>query len=371
MLRVLNSLAARVDAGSAPAARARDDRQPGAHAADRHHRRHGLAGRLQRERHPRGGTVHRSSRRGAARRRSGWSAARAATSSCAAASTCGSSASNLFQRSSRRTRRASRSRSSRSSSPASIDAVYLVYNEFKSMISQRVVIERLLPMPRLGETRSARADGAARFNLDYDRDGRIDEGSRSTTCSSRRRSRSSTRCCRATCGAGLPRAARVGGRRARRAHDGDGRGDAQRERDGRSLTLYMNKVRQAAITREIIEIVSGRGKSTSRRAGTQEESMATAGRPRRQGHPGHRPGRGHRVRAATCRRSTTPSASCPTAGATTPIDVVAEVRAAPRREPRARGRDEADRRHAARHDGDRHRRADLGAGRARRRSAAC
>jgi hypothetical protein len=32
-----------------------------------------------------------------------------------------------------------------------IDAVYVVYNEFKSMLSQRVVTERLLPIPRLGE----------------------------------------------------------------------------------------------------------------------------------------------------------------------------------------------------------------------------
>ncbi len=38
-------------------------------------------------------------------------------------------------------------------------------------------------------------------------------------------------------------------------------------------------------------------------------------------------------------------------------------RAAPRREPRAHRGDEADRRHAARHEGDRHRRADLDAGR--------
>jgi F-type H+-transporting ATPase subunit gamma len=30
-----------------------------------------------------------------------------------------------------------------------VDAVYLVYNEFKSVIQQRVVVERLLPIPRL------------------------------------------------------------------------------------------------------------------------------------------------------------------------------------------------------------------------------
>ena len=46
-------------------------------------------------------------------------------------------------------------------------------------------------------------------------------------------------------------------------------------------------------------------------------------------------------------------------------------RAAPRREPRAHGRDEADRRLAARHDRDRPGRADFDAGRPRTRSAAC
>src|SRR5688572_7995307 len=32
-----------------------------------------------------------------------------------------------------------------------ISSVYLVYNEFKSVISQRVVIEKLLPIPKLNE----------------------------------------------------------------------------------------------------------------------------------------------------------------------------------------------------------------------------
>src|SRR3954454_4970183 len=31
-----------------------------------------------------------------------------------------------------------------------VDSVYLVYNEFKSVMSQRIVVERLLPIPRLG-----------------------------------------------------------------------------------------------------------------------------------------------------------------------------------------------------------------------------
>src|SRR6187402_2934044 len=43
-----------------------------------------------------------------------------------------------------------------------VSSVYLVYNEFRSVISQRVVIEKLLPIPRLNDaegTRSGKAPG--------------------------------------------------------------------------------------------------------------------------------------------------------------------------------------------------------------------
>jgi F-type H+-transporting ATPase subunit gamma len=43
------------------------------------------------------------------------------------------------------TRRRSPSQADRASSGGEVDAVYLVYNEFKSVMSQRVVVERLLP----------------------------------------------------------------------------------------------------------------------------------------------------------------------------------------------------------------------------------
>ena len=45
-----------------------------------------------------------------------------------------------------------------------IDAVYLVYNEFKSVIAQRVVVEKLLPIRKLGSqeiTAVGRNDGRA------------------------------------------------------------------------------------------------------------------------------------------------------------------------------------------------------------------
>ncbi len=63
-----------------------------------------------------------------------------------------------------------------------VSSVYLVYNEFRSVIAQRVVIERLLPIPKLAPlARSRRARPA-----------------RPTTSSSRRRRRCSRRCCRST-----------------------------------------------------------------------------------------------------------------------------------------------------------------------------
>ena len=59
-------------------------------------------------------------------------------------------------------------------------SVYLVYNEFKSVMTQRLVVERLLPIPRL--ERSKRRAGPS-----------------STICTSRRPRRSSGTCCRVTC----------------------------------------------------------------------------------------------------------------------------------------------------------------------------
>src|SRR6266700_1154102 len=41
---------------------------------------------------------------------------------------------------------------------AEIDSVYVVYNEFKSVISQRVVVEKLLPIRKLGAQEIAAAE---------------------------------------------------------------------------------------------------------------------------------------------------------------------------------------------------------------------
>jgi F-type H+-transporting ATPase subunit gamma len=116
-------------------------------------------------------------------------------------------------------------------------SVYLVYNEFKSVMSQRIVVERLLPIPRLeGETAGPTTEylyepSPAEIFKDL-----------------------------------LPRHVQVQVYRAllesnaaffaaqMTAMDAATRNSAEMLDN---LTLYMNKVRQAAITREIIEVVSG------------------------------------------------------------------------------------------------------------------
>ena len=116
-------------------------------------------------------------------------------------------------------------------------SVYLVYNEFKSVMSQRIVVERLLPIPRLeGEEAGPTTEylyepSPAEIFKDL-----------------------------------LPRHVQVQVYRAllesnaaffaaqMTAMDAATRNSAEMLEN---LTLYMNKVRQAAITREIIEVVSG------------------------------------------------------------------------------------------------------------------
>ena len=124
-----------------------------------------------------------------------------------------------------------------------VDSVYLVYNEFKSVIQQRIVVERLLPIPRLDiEGPAPRRDRGADRGLSL----RAGAGGAVHHAAAAPRR-----------GAGVPSAARIERRVLRRADDGDGRGDANSADMIEQLTLYMNKVRQAAITREIIEVVSG------------------------------------------------------------------------------------------------------------------
>ena len=124
-----------------------------------------------------------------------------------------------------------------------VDAVHMVYNEFKSVLQQRVVVEQLLPIPRAEiEGGEAPAPGTPPVEYLYEP---TPEALFKTL---------------------LPRHVEVQVYRALLESNAAFYAaqmtamDAATRNSGEmieSLTLYMNKVRQAAITREIIEVVSG------------------------------------------------------------------------------------------------------------------
>ncbi len=117
------------------------------------------------------------------------------------------------------------------------DQVWLVYNEFKSVVQQRVVVEPLLPIQRLEHT-----DDAARLEYLYDEPpAKIFDNL-------------------------LPRHVEAQIFRALLEAAASEQGARMTAMDAatknatemiESLTLYANKVRQAGITKELIEVVSG------------------------------------------------------------------------------------------------------------------
>ena len=120
-----------------------------------------------------------------------------------------------------------------------VDSVFLVYNEFRSVLQQKVVVEQLLPIPR---TAFDSAEPAPQ--VDYLYEPSPEELFKSL----------------------LPRHVEVQVFRALLESNAAFYAaqmtamDAATRNSGEmieSLTLYMNKVRQAAITRGIIEVVSG------------------------------------------------------------------------------------------------------------------
>jgi F-type H+-transporting ATPase subunit gamma len=119
-----------------------------------------------------------------------------------------------------------------------ISSVYLVYNEFRSVISQRVVVERLLPIPRLENPSPAMA------SVDY-----LFEPSPEQLLNTLLPLHVSVQVARALLESSAAEHA------ARMSSMDSATRNAKEMVD--RLTLYMNKVRQAAITREIIEVVSG------------------------------------------------------------------------------------------------------------------
>ncbi len=126
------------------------------------------------------------------------------------------------------------------------DSVYLVYNEFKSVLQQRVVLERLLPIPRgaFAAPDPGAAASIARPQVDY-----LYEPAPGQLLADLLPSHVEVQVFRALLeSAAAEHAARM------TAMDAATRNSAEMIDQ---LTLYMNKVRQAAITREIIEVVSG------------------------------------------------------------------------------------------------------------------
>jgi F-type H+-transporting ATPase subunit gamma len=119
------------------------------------------------------------------------------------------------------------------------DEVWIVYNEFKSVIQQRVVVERLLPIERLAFDPKEPA-------LDY-----IYEPAPEKIFADLLPRHVEVQVWRAL----LESAAAEHGARMAAMDTATNNAADVIER----LTLYMNKVRQAAITKEIIEVVSGAG----------------------------------------------------------------------------------------------------------------
>ena len=115
-------------------------------------------------------------------------------------------------------------------------SVHLVFNEFKSVMTQRLVVEQLLPIPRL--------EGDAAPGADY-----LYEPSAEAIFADLLPGYVQAQVYRALLESNAAFfAAQMTAMDAATRNSGE---------MIESLTLYMNKVRQAAITREIIEVVSG------------------------------------------------------------------------------------------------------------------
>jgi F-type H+-transporting ATPase subunit gamma len=132
-----------------------------------------------------------------------------------------------------------------------ISSVYLVYNEFRSVISQRVVVEKLLPIPRLraedidsGASAEQARGASATAAVDY-----LFEPEPEELLNMLLPLHVSVQIARALLESSAAE-------HAARMQSMDSATRNAKEMVDR-LTLYMNKVRQAAITREIIEVVSG------------------------------------------------------------------------------------------------------------------
>jgi F-type H+-transporting ATPase subunit gamma len=121
-----------------------------------------------------------------------------------------------------------------------IDSVHIVYNEFKSVIQQKLVVEQLLPLAPVGEAEAAGAEPVSEYLYEPSAQrifdallGRLVEAQ---ILRALLESHAAFYAAQMT------------------AMDAATRNSADMIE---GLTLTMNKIRQAAITREIIEVVSG------------------------------------------------------------------------------------------------------------------
>lgn len=119
-----------------------------------------------------------------------------------------------------------------------IDKVFLVYSEFKSVLSQKPIVQQLLPIPRVEETEESSAQA------DY-----LYEQPAADIFGKLLPKQVETQIYRATLES-------IASEQGARMTAMDSASKNAGELIG-SLTLNMNRIRQAAITKEIIEVVSG------------------------------------------------------------------------------------------------------------------
>ena len=126
---------------------------------------------------------------------------------------------------------------------ARVDAVYVVFSEFKSVLVPRLTVEKLLPIEAIGSQEETAAE-AATAQVDY-----IYEQPAETLLDRLLPRYVETHVYRVMLeSSAAEHAARMAAMESATQNAGD---------VIQQLTLHMNKVRQAAITKEIIEVVSG------------------------------------------------------------------------------------------------------------------
>jgi F-type H+-transporting ATPase subunit gamma len=124
-----------------------------------------------------------------------------------------------------------------------IDSVYLIFSEFKTVMTSNLIVEKLLPVEAIREAEETAAE-AASAQVDY-----IYEQAEAQLLDKLLPRYVETQILRAMLeSSAAEHAARMTAMESATKNAGD---------VIEALTLHMNKVRQAAITKEIIEIVSG------------------------------------------------------------------------------------------------------------------